>query len=66
MRRYAQVSSVFFAIIAVAHLVRLVLKVPVQVADLSIPIWSSIGGFVLTAGLAVWGFRVAGRNPSSG
>ncbi len=61
MRRYAQVSSAFFALIAVAHLVRLVMNVPVQVADFAIPVWASAGGFVLTAGLAAWGFRGAGR-----
>lgn len=61
MRRYALVSSAFFAIIAVAHLVRLVMQVPVHVADLSVPVWASVGGFVLTAGLAVWGFREARR-----
>lgn len=61
MRRYAQVSSAFFAIIAVLHLVRLVMQVPVQVADMSIPLVASVGGFVLTGGLAVWGFRETGR-----
>lgn len=61
MRRYALVSSAFFAIIAVAHLARLVMQLQVQVADQSVPMWASVGGLVLTAGLAVWGFREAGR-----
>lgn len=61
MRRYALVSAGFLAIIAVAHLVRLVMRWPVQIADVSMPVWGSIGGFLFTAGLALWGFREAGR-----
>ncbi len=61
MRSYAQVSGTFFGVIAVAHLVRLVMRWPVHVADLVVPVWASAGGFVLTAALAIWAFRTAAR-----
>jgi hypothetical protein len=59
MRRYAQVSGTFFAVIAVAHLVRVLMGWPLQLADLTIPAWASIGGFLFTAGFALWAFRTA-------
>jgi hypothetical protein len=61
MRLYAQVSGTFFAVIAVAHLVRVLMGWPLQLADLTVPAWASVGGFVLTAGLALWAFRTAKR-----
>jgi hypothetical protein len=61
MRRYALVSGTFLAIIAAAHLVRAVMRWPILIADLTVPAWCSVAAFVLTAGLALWGFREAGR-----
>ena len=59
MRRYAQVSGVFFALVATAQLTRTVLGLPVRVAEYSVPVWVSGVAFVVTAALAVWGFRSA-------
>jgi hypothetical protein len=59
MRSYALVSGVFLAIVAVAHLVRAFMRWPILIADLSVPVWCSTAAFVLTAGLALWGFREA-------
>jgi hypothetical protein len=59
MRRYAQVSGTFFAVIAVAHLVRVLMGWPLRLAELTVPAWASIGGFLLTAGFALWAFRTA-------
>ena len=61
MRSYALVSGMFLAIVAVAHLVRAVLGWPMLIADLTVPVWASTAAFVFTAGLALWGFREAGR-----
>lgn len=61
MRSYALVSTMFLAIVAVAHLIRAVMRWPILIADLTVPVWASIAAFVFTAGLAVWGFRAAGR-----
>lgn len=63
MRRYAQVSGAFFSLIAVAQLVRTVLRVPVQVADMSVPMWASACAFVLASAFAIWAFSTAKRIP---
>ena len=41
MRRYEQVSGVFFVLVAVVQLVRLLMRWPVQVASVSVPLWAS-------------------------
>lgn len=61
MRRYALVSGTFLAIIAVAHLIRAAMRWPIVIADVSLPVWCSLAAFVVTGGLALWGFREAGR-----
>lgn len=61
MRRYALVSGLFLAIIAVAHLVRAVLAWPIVIADMAVPVWGSIAAFVFTGALAFWGIRESGR-----
>ena len=61
MRRYALVSGVFLAIVAIAHLVRAVLGWPIVIADVTVPVWCSTAAFVFTGGLALWGFRESSR-----
>ena len=57
MARYERVSGTLFALIALAQLTRVVLGLPAQVGTLAVPVWFSFVAFVVTAGLAVWGFR---------
>jgi hypothetical protein len=64
MRRYEQVSGVFFSLVAIVQLARLVLRWPVQVASVSVPLWASAVAVVITAALAAWAFRAA-STPSS-
>jgi hypothetical protein len=59
MRLYAQVSGAIFSFIAVAQLVRAVMRLPVQVADVFVPIWASACAFVGMSVLAIWAFRTA-------
>ena len=61
MRRYALVSGTFLAIIAAAHLVRAVMRWPLVIADITVPVWCSVAAAIFTAGLAVWAFREAER-----
>ena len=46
MRRYAQVSGLIFGLIAVGQLSRAVMRWPVQVADVVVPVWASGCAFV--------------------
>jgi hypothetical protein len=64
MRRYEQVSGVFFSLIAIVQLARLLLRWPVQVASVSVPLWASAVAVLVTAALAAWAFRTTSK-PSS-
>ena len=57
MRRYAQVSGTFLALLALLQLIRLVLAWPVRVATVDVPVWVSGIALVVAGGLAVWAFR---------
>jgi len=61
MRRYAQVSGLIFGLIAVGQLSRAVMRWPVQVADVVVPVWASGCAFVFMAALAWWAFSTARR-----
>ena len=65
MRRYELVSGTMFAILSLIQLTRTVLALPVQVDGLSVPVWPSGIAFLITAGLAIWAFRSAGRRPAA-
>jgi high-affinity Fe2+/Pb2+ permease len=59
MRRYEQVSGVFFGLLAAVQLGRLLFRWPVQVASVSVPLWASVIAVVITGALATWAFRTA-------
>jgi hypothetical protein len=59
MNRYARFSGVFFSLLALVQLTRVVLRWPVQVADVTVPVWASALAFVIAATFAVWAFRTA-------
>ena len=59
MPRYEQVSGTFFTIVSLAQLTRTLLRWPVQVDGVTIPVWLSTLAFVITGALAVWAFRSA-------
>jgi hypothetical protein len=65
MRRYELVSGVLFSIIALAQLTRTLLAWPVQVDGFNVPVWFSGVAFLITASLAIWAFRSAGRQLSA-
>ena len=58
-KNYCIVSGVFFALVALAHLVRVVEGMTVQVEVYLIPMWVSWIAIVVPAALAVWAFRTA-------
>ena len=59
MRRYEQVSGAFFCLLALVQLTRVVLRWPVQVATVDVPLWASIVAFFAASGFAIWAFRTA-------
>ena len=62
MRRYVMVSGVFFALLTFVQLLRLLLRWPVQVASVDIPLWFSGIAVIIVGSLAIWAFRTASRS----
>lgn len=56
---YCIFSGVLFALVALAHLFRVVYNVSVQVDGFELPMFVSWIGFVIPAGLAFWAFRLS-------
>ncbi len=61
MRPAALIATVFLALVALAHLFRLVLGVEVIAGGVSIPLWLSAVACVFTGGLAVLLWREGRR-----
>lgn len=57
-KRYCAVSGALFALVAVAHLLRIVYGMSVQIDGHVVPMFVSWVGCVVPAGLAVWAFRI--------
>jgi hypothetical protein len=53
---YTIVSALIFALVAIAHLVRLVKQWAVQIGPTSVPMSVSWIGLIVAALLAIWGF----------
>ncbi|MDX1404788.1 MAG: hypothetical protein R3192_09630 [Woeseiaceae bacterium] len=58
-RPYLIVSGLLFSLVALAHLLRLAYKVPLQVGEWSVPLWPSAVAVIVTFSLLVWAFRLA-------
>lgn len=61
MRRYELVSGAFFCLLAAVQLIRTVMRWPVQVDGITVPVWASVIAFVIASTLAIWAFRTASR-----
>ena len=57
MRRYVQISGVFFALLALVQLTRALAGWPIQVANVIVPVWPSAVAFIITASFATWALR---------
>jgi len=53
---YATVSALIFALVAIAHLVRIIKQWSVLIGPASVPMWVSWIGLIVAALLAIWGF----------
>jgi len=57
MRRYTLVSGIFLTLLTGVQLLRLLLRWPVRVAGIEVPLWVSGIAAVIVGSLAVWAFR---------
>ena len=63
MERVAlRVSGMIFAVVALTHLSRLILKWGFVVAGWTVPMWMSAVGLVVTTGLAIWTWALSFRD----
>jgi hypothetical protein len=61
VRAYLMVSSVIFAFVAVAHLLRFAMGWSVQLGTWNVPLWASLLAVLVSASVAIWGIAVARR-----
>ena len=66
MRRYALISGLFFTLLACVQLLRLILRWPVRVASVDVPLWVSGIAVVVAGSLAVWAFRARASSDVGG
>jgi len=57
---YAAISAVIFAVVAIAHLIRISRRWAVHIGPYSVPISLSWIGLAIAAVLAIWGFMQLG------
>jgi hypothetical protein len=60
-RKYCVVSGALFTLVALAHLLRIVYGMSIQVDEYVVPMFFSWVGFVLPAALSFWAFRISLR-----
>jgi len=60
MKPFTTLAALLLSLVALAHLLRLLLHLPVTVGSTSIPQWVSIGGTIIPAVLAVGLWRERG------
>ena len=60
-KQYFTVSAIAFALVAVAHLARIVLQLEATVAGYAVPLWASGVAVVIAGYLATRGFFAAYR-----
>jgi len=58
-QKYCVVSGALFALVALAHLLRIVYGMSIQVDEFVVPMLVSWIGFIVPAALAVWAFRLS-------
>jgi hypothetical protein len=57
-RGYCVTSGVLFSLVALAHLLRIVYSLPIQVEDYAVPMLASWIGLIVPALMAIWAFRI--------
>jgi hypothetical protein len=61
MSAYAAITALIFAIVALAHIVRIINRWAVQIGPLSVSMSVSWVGFGVAGLLAIWGFMQLGQ-----
>ena len=61
MRTYVTISGCVFALVALAHLLRLIYGWAAQVGSFPVPPWMSVVALLVAGALCIWAFALARR-----
>ncbi len=64
-KRYCVVSGILFSLVALAHLLRILYGLSVQIEDTVVPMLVSWFGLFVPASLAIWAIRIARETDNS-
>jgi hypothetical protein len=53
------IAGTVFGIVAIAHLLRIVMSLPVTIGEWGVPIWASWAAVIVAGGLSFIGLRLA-------
>jgi len=57
-KTYLIVSGIFFGLITIGQLIRLIFQIPVQIGSLNLPMWPSVLAIILALTLCILAFRL--------
>lgn len=64
-RQYILISGLLFCLVALAHLLRIIYSLQIQVEAYSVPMFASWVGLIVPGALALWALRIV-RGDESG
>ena len=54
---FNKAATFIFGLVAAAQLARLIFDFPIQIGTVFVPTWASGIGFLVAAGMSLWGWR---------
>lgn len=57
IKSYCLISGILFSLVALAHLLRILNGLSIQIEDVAVPMLASWIGLIVPGSLAVWAFR---------
>jgi hypothetical protein len=56
-KTYSLITGIIFAVVALGHLLRIFMTLPVTIGDWAAPMWLSWAGFIVAGALSYIGLR---------
>ena len=60
-----RVAGIVFALVCLGHLLRIITRVDVLIADREIPVWVNAVGVLIAGSLSLWMWRLSARSYTS-
>ena len=58
-QKYCVISGILFSLVALAHLLRIIFGMSIEVDGFDVPMFISWVGLVVPTGLAIWAFQIS-------